>query len=612
MSIVALDGALAKVPRWAVAVQLARHEGSRLVRHPVFIAGTVFSLAMFGLLTWQSAPVLHRDDVFVGGSLLPLAAATLIIANLATSRAARNSTDELYKGTVTSTASRTVAQLLSLAFPIAASMGVVGVMFVYMLMDSPVGTPRIAEVLVGPVCVGLFGGIGIALGRWKPHPALGPMAVVALAAIETLLIQPIVSWQGTGGQTGPGPWVAPWVPMGLTGEVPSELVIRPTAWHLLFLLGIGLLFAAVALARDERGARVGALLAAGMAGIVMGSIGQFTPPTDSQRAALAALIENPEDHQVCEERAGVTYCAYPAYAGWIDRWAVPVEGALRLIPPDARPEGLVVRQKFGAYFEGPTDLPISTARAAERDLRRAQRLGTSGPTFYTSTRWGRGETEGVYEIGLALHVAMTALDFPESRDEMVLSRAVVEELRETLLPTVPTRSQGELKRNLVAGKRQSYCYTSGQARALAAWWIAGQATPGTRAAVSRTSKENPYGLTIYETNGRQIAANYGSYVPLYPMAPPPMWDRLGLGGEDFHYAAALLEKPTDEVTTILHDRWTELSEASTTTESVLDDFELESHPTLDAQIAALPDDVELEQGHRRWTDTEYPGGIPCL
>lgn len=611
MSVVALDRVMTRTPGWAVAAQLARREGLRIIRHPIFLVGALLSLATFGLFTWQSAPVLHRDDIFVAGSLLPLAAATLIVANLAASRSTRNSTDELYDGTITSGAVRTTGHLLSLAYPAVASLGVAGVMFVYMLLDAPVGTPRIAEVLVGPFCVALLGAIGIAIGRWKAYPALGPMAVVAVTALETLLIQPIVTWQGTGAQTVQGPWFAPWVPTGLTGQVPSELVLRPAAWHLLFLAGLIFVFAALAVGREQRGPRVAAVLVAGIVAIVLGSVGQVTPPSDSQRAALVALVEEPDEHQVCEERGTVTYCAYPAYVGWIDRWAAPVEGALALIPENERPQDLVVRQRFGSYFEGPTDLPADTMRSMERDLRRSQRLGTTEPTFYTGTRWGRGETEGEYEIGLALHVAMTALDFPASRADMALTDAEIKHLRETMLAMEPGRQRVQARRDL-ASRSQGYCYTNFQARALAAWWITAQATPATRAAVTRVVKDTPYGLVIYENKGRRIATYYGFNVPIYPLVPPPMWDRVGLNGDEFYYAAELLKQPSDQVATVVSESWNELIQPKTTTESILDELQLEPHPTIEEQIAALPDDVELEQGHRRWTtQSSYIGGLPC-
>jgi hypothetical protein len=305
VSVVALGRVAIKTPGWPVAGQLARREGMRLIRHPVFLVGGLLSLAFFGLLTWQAAPVLHRDDTNVTGALLPLAAATLMVTNLAASRATRNGTDELYDGTATSGTLRTAAHLLSLSFAVGAAAGLACVMFAYMLLGAPVGTPRVSEILTGPVTVALFGAVGIALARWKPHAALGPIAVVVFVALEILLIQPVIGLEATnGGAAGRVPWFAPWVPLSLSSGVPPELVIRPATWHLVYLVGLVVLFAVVALGRGGLRGRVIALLVAGAAATVAGSIGQLAQPGPSQRAALVALVEDPEQLRSVSNAAG--------------------------------------------------------------------------------------------------------------------------------------------------------------------------------------------------------------------------------------------------------------------------------------------------------------------
>ncbi|MDQ3661986.1 MAG: hypothetical protein M3454_13195 [Actinomycetota bacterium] len=614
MSVVALGRVAINAPVGRVAFQLARREGVRLIRHPIFLIGGLLSLALFGLLTWQAAPVLHRDDTNITGALLPLAAATMMVTNLAASRAARNGTDELYDGTVTSSALRAAGHLLSLTFAVVAAAGLVCVMFVHMLLDAPVGTPRIAEILTGPVTVTLLGAVGIFLGRWKPHPALGPIAVVSLIALEVLLIQPVIGLEGTsGGEASRVPWFAPWVPLSLTSEVPPELVIRPAAWHLLYLVGLGVLFAVLALARQGFSRPMIALLVAGAACTLAGAVGQVTPPQGAQQAALAALVEEPEEHQVCDLRRGITYCAYPAYLPWIDRWAKPVEGALDRVPSHARPQGLVVRQTFGTYFEGPTDLPRATVDKIERAGRRSVRAGESDQIFWTGTDWGRGETEGQYEIGLALYIATEAVGLPVTRSEMRLSLEDVDLLKEAVIPRLPKRFRAKAARRLQPGRGWSGCNTAGQARAAIAWWIAAEATSATRATVTRVATDNPYGLWIYEHEGQRIAAYLGPFIPLYPLAPPPMWDRVNFADAEFHYAAKLLKQPGDEIGNFVTERWDDLTAPTAATESFLADMGITRHQTIEEQIAALPNDVELEQGRRMWNSEAYRSGtIPCV
>ncbi len=582
-----------------------------MVRHPIVWVGALLSLALFGLLTWQSAPVLHRDDVTVAGALLPFAAGTLIVANLAASREARNGTDEVYDTAPASRSLRTLSQLLALAFPVGASLIVAGVMFSYMFLDAPVGTPRFAELAAGPVSVALLGGVGVAVGKWKPHPALGPMAVVVVAGLEILLIQPVIGLEGTNAEVAQRtPWFAVWVPLSLTNQVPSEIVIRPAGWHLLYLVGVAMVVAAVGLARDGHRARLVPLVAAGAAGVVLGSIGQLTPASPTQRAALASLMVDPEHHQVCEERLEVTYCAYPAYAPWIDRWAAPIEGALARIPPESRPQELVVRQQLGSYFEGPGDIPRSAIREFERDYRRATRLDIATPTFWTGMRWGRAMTEGEYEIGLALWAAMEAVELPSSRRELVLTDAEAEVVREEMLRALPAKQRLRAEKALRRG-RSYYCTTLGQARGLAVLWIAAQATPETRKTVRRVASETPYGVDVYEHVGQRFAYYRGPLAPLYPLAPPPMWDRVQFADAEFGYAARLLDRPADEVAEVFARRWDDVLQPTTSTAHVLDDLGLAPHPTIEEQVAALPDDVKVERGTLRGGAT-ISDSIPCF
>jgi hypothetical protein len=353
-----------------------------------------------------------------------------------------------------------------------------------------------------------------------------------------------------------------------------------------------------------------ALLVAGAAATVAGSIGQLAPPGPSQRAALVALVEDPEQHQVCEQRRGITYCAYAAYVPWIDRWARPIEGALSVIPPHKRPKGLVVRQTFGSYFEGPIDVPPATIQRAHK---RSLRTHEPESILWTGAEWGRGEREGAYEIGLALHVAMEAVGLPTTRSEIKLSSEDVALLKKTWVPGQPKRVRVRAERRLEPGRRWSSCHTGDQARAAIAWWIAGQATPATSATVAGVVTENPYGLWIYEVEGERRAAYLGPFIPFYPLAPPPMWDRVFFADAEFHYAAKLLKQPGNETASYVLEHWKDLTAPTAATESFLSELGISRHPTIKEQIAALPEDVELEEGRGMWNPEAYRAGtIPCV
>ncbi|GAA3413841.1 hypothetical protein [Streptosporangium vulgare] len=54
----------------------------------------------------------------------------------------------------------------------------------------------------------------------------------------------------------------------------------------------------------------------------------------------------------CEERGGVTYCAYPEYVPWIPLWEEAVAPVVRAIPPERRHLVPQVRQMTSAWFFG--------------------------------------------------------------------------------------------------------------------------------------------------------------------------------------------------------------------------------------------------------------------
>ena len=441
-----------------VVLELARLEGLRLIRHPIFIAGAILSVAFFGLMTWNKAPVLHRDGVLSVGALLPLAVSTLVVANYAAIRAARDGTTELYEGLPTDARTRTLGRLVSLLWGAAGAVVVLGVMFTYLALDAPVGTLDPLEVAAGPAEVVLFGATGIVLGRWRTHVAIAPIAALVLVGLEIVLIQPIIGLETLASRT---PWLAPWVPSSLTGGVPPELTIRPAGWHLLYLAGLIAVAGAGAVLGRGRTKVVAVLVAGGLVASA-GGFAQLRPASDEQRARLGALLQRPEGFQVCTERGGTEFCAYPSYVPWVDRWARAVAGALAPVPSDDRPTGLVVRQTFGTYFEGVVDVP----KAAVRALRHRK-----SDDIEVGFQWGRWATEGLYEIGLTLPFTMRAVGLPTDRSDIRLTASDVELLTRTVLPQFRKERRARVAANrLQPGKPWEGCHTLGQARAVIALW----------------------------------------------------------------------------------------------------------------------------------------------
>ena len=581
-----------------VVLRLAIHEGRRLVRHPVFVGGAILSLAAFGLLTWNLAPVLHREDGHSIGALLPLAAATLIVANLASIRGERDGASELYRGTPTSASVRTLAHLVSLAWAVAGACVLLVVMFGYLALDAPVGTPRAAELAAGPATVLLFGCLGILLGRWKHHVAIAPIALVLLIAIEIMLIQPVVGYRISHSRL---PWLAPWVPTSLTSSVPPELVVRPADWHLLYLCGLILVVGAGAVLTHGLRRRVIAVLIAGALVVGIGGAAQLRPLPRSEHLRLLAQIEHPEEVQTCDERNGFTYCAYPAYVPWIDRWATAIEGALEPVPEEDRPTGLVVRQTFGSYFEGHVDLPKTALRRLRWDRGATDDL-------LVGADWGRWSAEGFYEMGLNLSVAMRPVGLPTERRDIRLTESDVALFKKTYLSQFPKRRRAAVARNkFQVGKRWTSCHTFGQARAVVAMWIAGQATPNTEAAMQQTNRNYPYGITL--DHDHKYWYYNGPFWNFYAPTPGnPDWGVVNWMDPEFRYAVQLLDRPDEEVAAALRADWDELTDPTTGTEVLVSRFDLKPLTPYEELAADVP--AGYKSGGAPIKPEKYLAGVP--
>jgi hypothetical protein len=586
-------------------IALAGREGARLVRHPIFIGGFLLSLGVFGLLTWNSAPVLHRDDTQTPGALLPLAAATLIVGNLAAIRAARDGSDELFGGLPTVAAARMAGHLVSLVWAVLGSLSALAVMFLYALVDGPVGAPRFGEIAVGPLTVFIFGAIGVLIAGWKKHVAIAPIAVVALITIQILMVQPIVGIQPEPTRL---PWFAFWVPLSLTGSAPPELVIRPSGAHALYLLGIAGTLVAFSLMRFGLRRPLVAMLVAALVVAGAGAVAQTRSPSAQELAHLAALVERPDDFQVCRGISGNTYCAYPAYEPWIDRWAAAIGGVIDALPAEERPEGLLIRQSFGTYFEGWVDVPRKTLRRSHRAFRR-----TSGPGLIeVGYEWGRGTMEGLYEFGLVMPVATKAVGLSFTKDDVRLTREDVELLERTLLPQVgKKRRERYAERTLVVGRRWDSCTVLGQARGVVANWLAAQATPATRDAALTVAEKAPYGLMF---DDEQRAYYYtGPFTPMYGISTGGANQYLvSWSDAEFHYAVRLLDRSDEAVGDAIRSQWATFTSPETPTTELVTALGLERLPTIAEQIRDAPAGYKHFEGDRPKEPEQYvTGSIPC-
>jgi len=580
-------------PRIAVWA-LARKEGHRLVRHPIFVVGVLLSVAAFEFATWLEAPVLHRDDVMTGGSLLALAGATFLAANLGALRTRRLGTEEVFRSTPTGPEARTLGHLLSVAWAAAAAFVVALVEIATLLPFDPVGVPSVLELLAGPLIVALFGVLGVLTARWLPSVAVAPVALVALAGIQLYLLTQL---PGGNDQQSRSRWLAPWVPLsagGLGGEPPPELVIRPTGWHLLYLLGLAVTFGAMALARHDPRPRRTAAVAAGMAVVILAGAVQTQPRDPARQEEVLRLAVRPKKFQVCEMRGGVRYCAYPAYAGWIDRWERPVDGVLRRIPRGHWP-AVEVRQTFSNTYA--SDLPRDAGQELENERSTAREMGATllGP----GTSWGRNREEGDHELGVALVVAAWSVGVPRTWSDIEVTREDVRRILEQIDPS----ERAQVRKQLL-GQGPGSCSIQGQARAVVALWLAGQATPGAeaslRAVIAREGTDFvEFDGGVYWAGPQLWAMSDFAYSVSSGVVTP--WPR-----DAAHYAVQLLDRPPTAVASGLAASWDRLVNHRTPTEEVIRLFGLRPYPSLEQQLSRFDVAVqeqlrnEIEEGSGYW------------
>ena len=316
-----------------VALALARVEGTRLFTHPAFAVGIGFGV----LATWAlvSDPGYLRLDGSGGPVLLffPFCGMVLLGVHLATSRARRHGTDELFETLPASDAARIGGFLGS---------GVVGVVVAPLFLvafvmisraQGSIGTPDLWELATVPVLVACAASVGVMVGRWLPYAVAGLLALIALGF-----------FQGFVANTA-GPEVlsrmhafAPWHQNAEFATFDNVLDRRP-GWHIVYLVGLGAFAAAVAFlrARIDRRRIVAVGVALGVIGI--GGVAQ-AGPNDAAIERLGRYLSDPAAHHVCRAEGSVTYCVYPFAEPVIERWREPVEGVLAALPEDVRARSL--------------------------------------------------------------------------------------------------------------------------------------------------------------------------------------------------------------------------------------------------------------------------------
>ncbi|MDQ4059434.1 MAG: hypothetical protein M3124_09965 [Actinomycetota bacterium] len=237
---------------WRVVAALARLEGRKLLRHPVFLAGLGFALlgsAFFVAEAVRKPEVSWAEDgwtVFVGAGMLGLL--TMVAADYATLRDRREHTEEQHDSLPAGEPAKTGALLLGTLWPAFVSAVLLAAVAGYAATMTRIESYEAFQLVERLVVVVMFGSLGVAIARWIPNPFVAP-----LAAWGFIFLAPPES---------PSNW-----------HVLSPLVaidsLELATWHVAYVIGLTAFFGAAALLRHRPRFY---FVVAGMLGLALASV----------------------------------------------------------------------------------------------------------------------------------------------------------------------------------------------------------------------------------------------------------------------------------------------------------------------------------------------------
>ncbi|MER7804920.1 ABC transporter permease [Streptomyces parvulus] len=350
MSAVAVDapvgaGTGARGSSNGALLALARFEARRLLtRVPVVVAFVAYAawIVWHTPGSWDGHPALQEADRDTQAMPMLVGLAVLVSANFAALRPVRHGTEQHLGVLAMPPWRRTAAHALSVVPAALLTAVCVGGQFTWeALKPGAIGHGSPAELAAGPLVVLAAGTIGVLVASLVRSPVAAPLLVVPLLYL-------LVLGSGSGGADGVS-WLAPVVVQSGGDALPSGLLGRPAAWHALYLAGIALCAAFLALLRaGGRNVAVRTGVALTLALAVAGGVLQArgAQPSPELTAARERAVSDPALR--CTERGRSTYCAFPEWAPRVGVWAGVVDRVQALAGGTARERRLVVGQRIGA------------------------------------------------------------------------------------------------------------------------------------------------------------------------------------------------------------------------------------------------------------------------
>ncbi|MFI6291317.1 hypothetical protein ACIBEJ_06995 [Nonomuraea sp. NPDC050790] len=316
-------------------------EARRLLRHPLVWGASVLVAALQVHLSAGQTPDLTIDPVHATGLFTCLGAAVLVVASLAASREGRHAMPEGLAALPGGAEHRTRALLLAapLVAGLAAALAMGGYLAIRLLAGPAGGRLDVAEPLTAVAVAVLAATLGVAVGRWARWLIAGPIVVAVLGYL--------IFTNPANGQAG---WLLP-----VMQEHRPDWPQRPSQLHLVYVLVVAVLFAALALLRNRLRPvpAVAALVAVGVA-VPAGAAAVSTPPPARMPVRVELTLAHVDarvraryfgpDAYRCAVRQGVTYCAFAGYEPWIPLWEQAVGPVVAALPAARRAQAPVVRQ----------------------------------------------------------------------------------------------------------------------------------------------------------------------------------------------------------------------------------------------------------------------------
>ncbi|MFI6541309.1 hypothetical protein ACIBHY_53275 [Nonomuraea sp. NPDC050547] len=316
-------------------------EARRLIRHPLVWGTSVLVVALQTFLSRDGQPDLTMDPVNATGVFTCLGAAVLVVASLAASREGRHGMPESLAGLPGRAEHRTRALLLAvpLVAGSAAALAMSGYLAIRLLSGPAGGRLDVAEPLTAVAATVLAATVGVAVGRWARWLIAGPIVVAVLGFLIF-----------TNPSNGPAGWLLP-VMQVHRADWPD----RPSLLHLVYVLAVAALFAALALLRHRVRPAPAAAAVLALAVAVPAGAAAASTPAPAQFPTNVELTVGHVDSRVreryfgpdayrCTPRRGLTYCAFPGYASWIPLWERAVGPVMAALPAARRAQAPAVRQ----------------------------------------------------------------------------------------------------------------------------------------------------------------------------------------------------------------------------------------------------------------------------